>query len=398
MGHSSTTITAPVSLHADVYPVLGLTKTGTYYDTGWVCGNSHGRINMWARNKPVRVNQVGEITDSQRHSVSFGLSATFSPTQDPVWTYLSPRPGTDWCRLTDFNGYNHASECGLSWKNYNYAKDLFNDKTALTVALQDSTSLITAYDLRDTIFNGMRLRLLMTNHEGSGQAYAADINIDRQSLTFTIPYNQLLLRGAGEYNLSVYGLTSGNEIRRIFPPVYERGLLTVTNNTGINVEAWKDGAITFRIYDEDSNFYLWSEYQVGHGDNVLNLTNQLMFIIEALSVESNGSLTVGWTNMFIQFEWDVSTGRAIKRTPLLNLNNLGESGEWVVGPGHSLGASYGCLRANFPKLTNSGQANQYTTLCITYKHTDGNYYTVTPKIDLRIKCDSGTDPDFINPN
>lgn len=386
MGNSNGKITAPVSLHADVYPVLGLTKTGAYYDTGWVCGNSHGRINIWARNKPVRVNTPSEITDSQRHSVSFGLQRTPNGSSY-TWSYLPPRPGTDWCRLTDFNGYDHNSACGLSFKTYNFTKDLFGDKTALTVALQDSTSLITAYDLRDTIFKGMTIGLLMTNREGSGQAYATNINIDRQSLVFTIPYDQLLLRGAGTYNLTV----------SLFPPEYQRATLTMTNDTGIMISKWSDGSITFEIKDENGSYYLWSEYQVGHGDNVLNLTG-MNLDIDTLSPENDGKTTINNTNMFFQFEWDVPTGRAIKRVPMVDLTNLDNGGSWTVGPGSGSAGRYGCLDNAMPKLTTESQVNRYTTLCIAYKHTDGIFYSVTPKVTMRIKRDNGTDPDFINPN
>lgn len=37
MGNQNSIISAPVSLHADVYPVLGLVKTGTFYDIGEAC-------------------------------------------------------------------------------------------------------------------------------------------------------------------------------------------------------------------------------------------------------------------------------------------------------------------------------------------------------------------------
>ena len=49
-------ISAPIGLQPDVYGVLGLVKTGTYYDVGYVCSNEHGRTNKWARYKPVRFN------------------------------------------------------------------------------------------------------------------------------------------------------------------------------------------------------------------------------------------------------------------------------------------------------------------------------------------------------
>ena len=112
--NSNGKITAPVSLHADVYPVLGLTKTVTY-DTGWVCGNSHGRINKWSRHKPVIVNQPGIITDEQFKSANFGLTIPAKSTNfktainNATYSYNPPRPGTDWCRLTDFDKYSHTA-------------------------------------------------------------------------------------------------------------------------------------------------------------------------------------------------------------------------------------------------------------------------------------------------
>lgn len=115
MGNSNGKITAPVGLHADVYPVLGLTKTGTYYDVGYICGNSHGRINKWSRHKPVRVNQPGIITDAQFKSANFGLTIPAKSTDfktainNATYSYNPPRPGTDWCRLTDFDKYSHTA-------------------------------------------------------------------------------------------------------------------------------------------------------------------------------------------------------------------------------------------------------------------------------------------------
>lgn len=118
--NSNGKISAPISLHADVYAVLGLTKTGTYYDTGWVCGNSHGRINKWSKKKPIRYAQPGELTDAQFkgttadnvQGIYYGLKVAsqaglLGQLHSVNWDYLPPRPGTDWCRLTDFNGYDH---------------------------------------------------------------------------------------------------------------------------------------------------------------------------------------------------------------------------------------------------------------------------------------------------
>ncbi len=115
MGNSNGLITAPVSLHADVYAVLGLQKTGTYYDIGYICSNQHGRTNMWSRKKPVRYHGPAELTEAQWKANNYGLpvqvaqSAEVAMAQavDTLWEYLPPRPGTDWCRLTDWVGYRH---------------------------------------------------------------------------------------------------------------------------------------------------------------------------------------------------------------------------------------------------------------------------------------------------
>ena len=110
-------ITAPVSLQADVYAALGLQKTGTYYDIGYICSNRHEQTNKWSRRKSVRVGGPAEITDDQLKQCNFGLDiagGTFSLPGDALtaaasvdWPYLPPVPGTHWCRLTDWVGYNH---------------------------------------------------------------------------------------------------------------------------------------------------------------------------------------------------------------------------------------------------------------------------------------------------
>lgn len=142
--NSNGRISAPISLHADVYPVLGVAKTGTYYDIGYICSNAHGKTNKWSRHKPVRVNTMQALTDAQfdtntheggdrynmyglqvdiMHLLLTGYTQNNKITaintgtdsflyklakgQLAAWNYLAPRPGTDWCRLTDFDGYRH---------------------------------------------------------------------------------------------------------------------------------------------------------------------------------------------------------------------------------------------------------------------------------------------------
>lgn len=122
MGHSNNKITAPVSLHADVYQVLGLSKTGTYYDLGYACGNSHGKINPWARYKPVMydgLNTDGKEWWKARNGDCGITIKRLSTYQDSVnyanggmngWVYSPPNGGNNPYRLTDFVGYYHDAE------------------------------------------------------------------------------------------------------------------------------------------------------------------------------------------------------------------------------------------------------------------------------------------------
>lgn len=111
---NGTRIVSPINLQ-EPYTVMGVSKTGTYYDLGYICGNSHGRINKWSRHKPVRVNQPGIITDAQFKSANFGLTIPAKSTDfktainNATYSYNPPRPGTDWCRLTDFDKYSHTA-------------------------------------------------------------------------------------------------------------------------------------------------------------------------------------------------------------------------------------------------------------------------------------------------
>ena len=54
MSHSNGKITAPINLDGDVFATLGIGSVGGDYDLGYACANTHGKINPWARYKPVR--------------------------------------------------------------------------------------------------------------------------------------------------------------------------------------------------------------------------------------------------------------------------------------------------------------------------------------------------------
>lgn len=132
MAHSAGIITAPVNTD-DVAETVGKNSS----DIATLC--STALINWCAKWKPVRFPKTGDLTEAERRSVSFGIAFGYiaSATSEavnllanlqtavpapPSWTYAPPRPGTDWCRLTDFlnsnndkaPGYNHNAKAPMS--------------------------------------------------------------------------------------------------------------------------------------------------------------------------------------------------------------------------------------------------------------------------------------------
>lgn len=138
------TVTSPIGLE-ELYNNMGLAAYKGNYDLGYLCGNTHGKTNKWAWNKPIRYNTQGEITDTQRKQETqvsdlgdrvvtvqvnglefakatslgyIGGTTVFTCTsgflfklakgQLPKPNYLAPRE-TDIVRITDFEGYQHAS-------------------------------------------------------------------------------------------------------------------------------------------------------------------------------------------------------------------------------------------------------------------------------------------------
>lgn len=105
MSYSDGKIIAPVGVH-DVQSALGTAAN----DVATLC--AHNSINPMAKYKPVRYNKIGELTETERISTRYGFGSQAVPTftggdSNPsiTWVYYHVRVGTDWARLTDFDGY-----------------------------------------------------------------------------------------------------------------------------------------------------------------------------------------------------------------------------------------------------------------------------------------------------
>lgn len=117
-------VTAPVNPQ-EVYSLIGAGSYNGYWDVGYLCSNNHGKINMFSRYKPVRLDSVSVNLcennaykgDDGQCGISF-VGAVTNNYRDVVnnvtndgnngWAYNSPGIGiTKPYRLTDFVGYVH---------------------------------------------------------------------------------------------------------------------------------------------------------------------------------------------------------------------------------------------------------------------------------------------------
>lgn len=177
MSNNGTKITAPISLHGDVYPVLAIAPSGAYYDVAEVCRS--GKINKWSFKKPINVAEVQELSDTRIQQAHCGLTFKELPTlrnncngyyttqtpstQDAVlnevveWTYTLP---TGYYRLTDFDGYNHAAlPSDRDWNNYTFTRSelqtvadsdakIDDGATSLGVSIEKSFKIMTQFSIR----------------------------------------------------------------------------------------------------------------------------------------------------------------------------------------------------------------------------------------------------------
>lgn len=110
MANNGGIISAPISINADIAPVLGVSS----YDLGTLCTST--QVNKWSRKKPIAVNQYQELTEAQWKANNYGYTIPTYNTRPAVWqayvngtgwNYVKP---TAYFRATDFDGYYHFAK------------------------------------------------------------------------------------------------------------------------------------------------------------------------------------------------------------------------------------------------------------------------------------------------
>lgn len=230
MAHTSDgKIIAPVSLNADVYPVLGLPAPSGGYHLGYACGNRHGKINKWSRRKPLRFYDIfmpTEKTGSDALNNLWGngadvmgragglISDAATPSASAlrsllrtgrIFAYQAPDGSTYPARLADFNGYVHTTDYVLTGTGpftvaLNYDEFLGGEiNISLTLGVAGS------YLLSPSLLIGAshRIGLLITRENGDtslNNGYQLD---GEDYLLITTQY------GLSHYTAAVAGSTPG---------------------------------------------------------------------------------------------------------------------------------------------------------------------------------------------
>lgn len=124
MAHSNGKINAPVGIDTDIAPVLGVGS----YDIGYLCSNAHGKINPWARYKPVRYSSLAPgATETwwkaldrncgvaPKRISSYPDSVNWANGTMNGWVYEAPTGGdSSPYRVLDFDGYNHNARVPIN--------------------------------------------------------------------------------------------------------------------------------------------------------------------------------------------------------------------------------------------------------------------------------------------
>lgn len=116
MSHSNGIISNPINPQ-DPYLVLGVRKRKSGYNINYICSNLHGRINKWAKYKPIDYPVIGELTEAQLKNGDYGIkpvtakSTVLDAVNANSYEYVPPKGGDNSpYRLCDFIGYNHNAE------------------------------------------------------------------------------------------------------------------------------------------------------------------------------------------------------------------------------------------------------------------------------------------------
>lgn len=166
MSTVNSVISAPVDLVGDVAAMFNCAN----YDVAYLCSNAHGGINPASKIKPIRFDSYGElqvadfrgssadIAQGIYYGVKIAATATkWTTLHDSTLTYYPPVPGTDYCRLTDFDGYDHKATYTPQGKIIDEAIIIGNDVTVILKYDENNTTGVNIADMTGLdLANGLK--------------------------------------------------------------------------------------------------------------------------------------------------------------------------------------------------------------------------------------------------
>lgn len=381
MSNSGGKITAPVSIE-DVCQVLGVTTR----DVGYLCSNQHGKINMWSKCKPVIVNDMQNITQEQLKAAAYGLqwyqsgdSLTYSI------KYLPPVGDTNWKRLTDFVGYNHAITSGLGWKNTAITKDLISNYSDLTLYIENDSNKITVYDLKDTMFNGCKLQMNCISRAGTSIYTYSEVKDITQDMSFTIPISSVKKFGIGEFSA----------ILRILPPNYTTGIqvltydicvVNITADTGLTVNGWTYN--TAKLKAGSAPYLPANQFHTGVTSGYLALSNKNL-LIDGITVVNRSGKTFTQEDLKICTQWTDSNGIAREYYSYIYKET---ANSWSVPNGSATTFVYKIDDTQLPKYTDTTTGYIHVKMFLVFKVNIGGVYSnvrISDVFDLNIARNNG---------
>lgn len=391
MGVSNGIITAPINMK-DPYTCMGVGATADGYNNEYICSNAHGKTNPWSKWKPVIVNTPQDITEEQLKAAAYGLqwyqsgdSLTYSIKYNP------PKLGENWFRINDFIGYNHNAVSGLGWKVSSVTKDLINNYSDLTLAVENDPNKITIYDLKDTMFSGCRLKLKCLSRAGTSLYEYTEVKDIAPNMSFTIPISAIKALGIGEFSA----------VLSILPTGYSEGIKVLTNDlcivnvtaeTGLTANGW--GYNTTKMKTATQDWQAARQYHTGVITDYLRLSNSDLQI-DGVTVVNKSGKTFTQEDLKICTQWTDSNGKV--RQYYSYIYN-GNSSSWSVSNNSATSFVYKIPNSQLPKYTDTTTGYIHVKMFLVFRVNIGGVYSnirISDVLDLNIARNNGVSGDPI---
>lgn len=389
MGVSNGIITAPIA-DKDPYTCIGVGKYNGWWDIGYICSNNHGKMNLWSKNKPVRLNKVSELTDADKKSAYYGIDVNLNITGSPIYTIAPPRGGDEPYRITDFEGYNHSSPTGVTFKILEATKNIFNDNTPFVLYLEDDANLITFYDIRHhPAFEPYTIFRFVASNVSTGNYIIREMPISSNPLYIELSNADLSNLGNGYVRIRAEIANSSITNNKV---LQKDCVLEVTTDVGILFDLDE-----LMIGTTNDNLKPIVSYKPGVG-GALNLDPDADLAFGTFGVENDSGETISQSNIFLIFRYTDGNGdKVYKRCPVFSNVDSGanQTRPWTLASGTGRYYLKPIIASkDIPLIKANGNVTA-VSLAFQYKTTRNGkdaWFDFTSAIDINMIRSAGTEP------